>query len=267
MTTSLEVASLAECEQVIERGLATFVEVGQALMRIRDGKLYRREHPTFEAYCEHRWGFTRQRANQLIAGAEVVRAVTTAVVNEAAPPPPVAERQARELAPLLDQPEELVEVWQGAVERTGGMPTAEKVREVRTEHEYARAVEEFPELAPEASPSLPPAEAVKVANDLRAVPEGPEREKRRVAAATWHRAAGSSRAGADPFGAADSLISALSVARRKLESMGGAERLSAGVASAHDRLAIDAWAAEIDAALELLTALRAACRPDLRRVQ
>jgi hypothetical protein len=39
-----------ELENVIERGLSTFVEVGNALLEIRDSKLYRETHPTFEAY-------------------------------------------------------------------------------------------------------------------------------------------------------------------------------------------------------------------------
>lgn len=43
MTMSLTVPErdeLARCEEIIERGLATFVEVGTALLRVRDGRLY-----------------------------------------------------------------------------------------------------------------------------------------------------------------------------------------------------------------------------------
>ena len=43
-----ENTALAECEAVIERGLATFVEVGRALLHIRDERLYRAAHRTFE---------------------------------------------------------------------------------------------------------------------------------------------------------------------------------------------------------------------------
>jgi hypothetical protein len=38
---------VAECEAVLQRGLATFIEVGAALLRIRDGRLYRDTHKTF----------------------------------------------------------------------------------------------------------------------------------------------------------------------------------------------------------------------------
>ena len=41
---------LERCEVVIRQGLETFIEVGQALMTIRDKRLYRIEFGTFEDY-------------------------------------------------------------------------------------------------------------------------------------------------------------------------------------------------------------------------
>ena len=61
-----EVADLEQHEAVIERGLKTFVDVGNALMAIRDGRLYREQHATFEDYCHGRWGMNRGHANRLI---------------------------------------------------------------------------------------------------------------------------------------------------------------------------------------------------------
>ena len=49
--TVSEAERLDACEQVIERGLATFVDVGTALLEVRDSRLYRVAYPTFEAYC------------------------------------------------------------------------------------------------------------------------------------------------------------------------------------------------------------------------
>jgi len=72
---------LDELEVVIERGQQTFIEVGRALMEIRDRRLYRETHATFEAYCGERWGWTRQRANQQIDAACVADALTTGVVK------------------------------------------------------------------------------------------------------------------------------------------------------------------------------------------
>jgi hypothetical protein len=58
---------LAELETVIEHGRATFSEVGHALMEIRDSRLYRVTHKTFEDYCRERWDMGRAYANRLIA--------------------------------------------------------------------------------------------------------------------------------------------------------------------------------------------------------
>jgi hypothetical protein len=70
-----EATHLARCEAVIERGVAVFTEVGRALTEIRDGKLYRAKHKTFEAYCDARWGIVRSRAYQLIDQAKVTDAI------------------------------------------------------------------------------------------------------------------------------------------------------------------------------------------------
>ena len=72
---NLAVAGLTECEEIIERGLSTFVEVGEALLRIRDHRLYWKSHATFEAYCRERWGFVRRHANRLIEAAQVTKAL------------------------------------------------------------------------------------------------------------------------------------------------------------------------------------------------
>ena len=54
--TALELSELAQCEAVIAQGLRTFVDVGAALLKVRDARLYRAEWTTFEAYCRDRWG-------------------------------------------------------------------------------------------------------------------------------------------------------------------------------------------------------------------
>ena len=92
---TLTVTTLQEHEATIERGLATFVEVGEALQAIREQRLYLGEYTTFEAYCQDRWGWSRRRAHQQIQAAQVAGALSTTVDNEA---------QARELAPLCQIP-------------------------------------------------------------------------------------------------------------------------------------------------------------------
>lgn len=100
-----ERVELADCESVIERGLETFVEVGQALLRIRDNRLYR-ESGTFEEYCQERWQMERRHAYRLMDAASVVENVSnwtqTAPANEAQARPltelePEAQRLAWEI--------------------------------------------------------------------------------------------------------------------------------------------------------------------------
>ncbi len=98
---------LRRCELIIERGLKTFFEVGAALARVRDLRLYRTTHATFEAYCHARWDFSKTYANNLIAATSVRENLTTIVVKQL----PANEAQARPLTRLHD-PEQQREVWQ-----------------------------------------------------------------------------------------------------------------------------------------------------------
>src|SRR5437763_172852 len=100
-----------QAEGVIQAGLDTFVEVGQALLAIRDGRGYRyADCTTFEGYCQQRWGISRPRAYQLIDAAEIAEVLSTTVDIP-------NERQAREIAPLLRaDPEAIPTVWQHVIE-------------------------------------------------------------------------------------------------------------------------------------------------------
>lgn len=124
--STVESQELDRHEEVIARGLNTFVEVGTALLRIRDGRLYRRGFDTFETYCRDRWGMSRQRANQLVDAAQVAGNLTTTVVT------PVCESQARPLVAL--EPEQQREAWGRAVETApNGKVTADHVKSVVNE--------------------------------------------------------------------------------------------------------------------------------------
>ena len=50
---------LARCEERIANGLKAFWEIGEALMEIRDEKLYHETHETSEDYCKQRWSLGR----------------------------------------------------------------------------------------------------------------------------------------------------------------------------------------------------------------
>jgi len=67
---------LIECEAIIERGLKTFIEVGNALVQIRDEKLYEQSgYETFTEYLEQRWQLTRRHAYHLIDAAGIAEDV------------------------------------------------------------------------------------------------------------------------------------------------------------------------------------------------
>lgn len=117
--TLQESSDLVRLEKTIAQGLQTFVEVGEALAEIRDRKLFRIEHATFDDYLETKWKISRSRASRLIQAAEVVKLLPTG--NR-----PTTERQARPLGAL--PPEQRAEAWQEAVEASpGGAPTAKAV--------------------------------------------------------------------------------------------------------------------------------------------
>jgi len=111
-----------KCEAVIEKKWQTFVELGQALARIRDGRLYRDQYASFEAYCRQRWAYGRHYANHLIAAAEVVAHLVTIVTTA-----PHHESQVRPLLGLTK--DQAVTAWQAAVESAKGGPvTAQLVK-------------------------------------------------------------------------------------------------------------------------------------------
>lgn len=117
-------ATLPQLEAVIQRGKDTFIEVGNALMEIRDRRLYREAGYTeFGAYCRERWDLSSAYATRHIQAAEVVAALPTG--NG-----PANEAQARALVPLWKEDEAiLVEVWADVREQYGEAITAEKLRE------------------------------------------------------------------------------------------------------------------------------------------
>lgn len=118
-----ETNELERCEVVIKQGLQTFIEVGQALMTIRDKKLYRIGFKTFEEYCLEKWSISRPKAYQLIEAANVISGLSTMVDIL-----PQSERQTRPLTSL--EPEIQKEVWTEVVKTHGDNITAAKVQEV-----------------------------------------------------------------------------------------------------------------------------------------
>ena len=114
-----DMTELERCESIILAGSDAFVAVGDALGRIRDSRLYRETHATFESYCQEVWGWGRRYVNLTIQSSTVVRdlpdGLGTIVPNQAA---------ARELAKL--EPEKRAEVLKAAA--ADGAPTARAIK-------------------------------------------------------------------------------------------------------------------------------------------
>ena len=134
--TAVHQRELSGYEKKIERGIATFVEVGSALKAIRDKKLYKLTHKSFESYVQERWGWTRVRAYQLIETADVQKNVNNCIQNEG---------QAREVAKAPeDKQAEVVEQAVRMAEEEGRKPIAKdfaKAREIVCEQPAVEEVE------------------------------------------------------------------------------------------------------------------------------
>lgn len=139
----------AQLEATIERGMQTFVEVGLALMEIRDGRLYRAEFGTFEEYCQERWGWERRHAYRLIDAAAAVENVSNWTQNQA----PANEAQARPLTSL--PPAQQREAWERVLETapngkiTAAIVTqaAQAIRQERTEVRRQERIEKIVQIA------------------------------------------------------------------------------------------------------------------------
>ena len=122
--TKPERDTLAQCEGIIERGLRTFIEVGTALMAIRNSRLYRERYGTFDAYVTARWPeLSSRRAYQLMEAATVVQNLNPGSQT------PTGERYVRPLVKL--EPDQQRIAWERALESApNGKVTALHVQRV-----------------------------------------------------------------------------------------------------------------------------------------
>ena len=135
---------LANCETIIRQGVQTFLEVGNALLTIRDRKLYREDFTSFEDYAKTRFGIKRSRAYQLMDAATVAENLSTRGGQ-------IEGATEKTLRPLTKvEPNEQVKVWNDAVETApDGRPTTKQVEEA-----VERVAPKAP--SPEPKPEEPP---------------------------------------------------------------------------------------------------------------
>ena len=124
-------------KETIRKHVAGFLEASIAIARIRDRRLYRETHDSFEEFVADEYGLTPGRIHQLIRASQVAIDLQKALETTGVPlvhgtdgeiPKISNERQARALA--IAPPDERAAVWTKAVEVAGGEPTAKQIVEV-----------------------------------------------------------------------------------------------------------------------------------------
>lgn len=115
--TPIESEERAFHERVVDDvkgGIEKLASIGDASLKVlRDKRLYRASHKTFEDYCQERFGFTRQRASQKIGFLALLDDLSTRVDKA-----PATEGQARPLT-KLPTPELQAQAWEQAQSDSG----------------------------------------------------------------------------------------------------------------------------------------------------
>lgn len=142
--TSAEKEQLQECEAAIRMGWKTFIDVGNALLRIRDSRLYRDTHKDFEAYCRTKWDYQRAYAYRLMGAAATVKALSPIGDNKLPEgiPLPSNEAQVRPLVSL--EPEEARAVWIRAVATAKDGPVTAKLVQTQVKSRRNREAKKTP---------------------------------------------------------------------------------------------------------------------------
>jgi hypothetical protein len=120
--TEVENTRLLELENVVSTGMQTFVEVGNALVEIRDDKLYRQTHLNFAAYVKDMFDLGESHAYRLMDAAKVAEIVSP--IGQVS-----RESHARALVGL--EPDQVRDVWQQVNESTDDRPTAAAIAQTR----------------------------------------------------------------------------------------------------------------------------------------
>lgn len=126
--TAGEKAEFQRQHKIVENGVEAFWEVGEALSRIKEGKLWRAGgFASWEDYCRSVGGMSRIHAHRLLHATEFMR-----TLHETLPRGNVLPAMEAQVRPILKLGEERrIEAWEAAVERAGGkQPTAPEVKQV-----------------------------------------------------------------------------------------------------------------------------------------
>lgn len=112
---------LAACELAVDHLRVAFWAAGKALQVIRDGRLYRETHDTFEAYVGQRWDMSRAQAYRLIEAWPVAEQLSVSPIGDT-----LTESQVRALLPVARRhgPDVAAEVYREVAGTEGLRVTA-----------------------------------------------------------------------------------------------------------------------------------------------
>lgn len=123
------------CIERVMHSLNSLKAAAEALHELREDRLYRETHRTFEAFCRDTFGLTRRTVNRKIAAAGVLRLLESEKHKNGTsdvPFLPNTEAQVMELAPMASGQQ--TAAWKSCIERAGGkQPTLRQVRAVVSE--------------------------------------------------------------------------------------------------------------------------------------
>ncbi len=122
-------SELLRLERLVERGI---YQAWKALKEIKERKLYKISHSSFESYCKERFGFTRDSAYLKIKAAEIYENLEQNLpTNGRQFPMPTSERQLRDIAKAQLEAAEVVQVWLEAVDASDGkIPSSVVVKDI-----------------------------------------------------------------------------------------------------------------------------------------
>jgi len=147
-----ERGQLERLESIIQTAHRYVLKLATALSAIREQRLYRATHRTFEDYCAQRWGFSREHGRRYCDWAKVAQNLT---VNGApiGGKLPLRESHARPLARLT--PDQQRKVWGNYVAKSTTPPSAKAieriVRQVASLSESSVRSSPVPETLPQQS--------------------------------------------------------------------------------------------------------------------
>jgi hypothetical protein len=123
--------SQSEARRLTEEVKADTQRLWAKLLSLYEGRAHiTLGYNSWAEYCQREFHMSNGRAYQLLQAARVIHQLTIVSSPQVTSQVPESEAIARELAPLLSNPQAIDEAWNEAVETAGGVPTAQAVREV-----------------------------------------------------------------------------------------------------------------------------------------